>query len=271
MIVAALVVLMTFNNRATGLQNDAEKAGAGLGLIFSLGVLTAVWFVPTAGAAIIGFMLKKQTIIETGPSSDSAAPISRFRILGGWPGLVGVSFIGLAAVAVEAVHQRTRLNITHGPAVSSTQSLSVQTPVSSSPDSSTDFPHWELSKFTNDMDGSETAMLSYKDFQGATLSVDCLERKQLGVLFQWNRALENSRVRIKYGLSKPVSEVWLGTPDHQTIGPRDSLAFARRLSKTDAVEIEVEDLQFGPVTHEFSMKDFEPQLHEVLGACGRSL
>jgi hypothetical protein len=59
MAIASIIGLMGMAKASTGLGSDAEKVGAGIGFVVGIGLLAAVWFLPTMGAALLGFLLKK--------------------------------------------------------------------------------------------------------------------------------------------------------------------------------------------------------------------
>src|SRR6202008_3368292 len=70
MIIASIAGLMAMAKGATGLTSNAARAGAGIGMLLGIGILAAAWFFPTMGAALLGFLLKKNTIVETGPTGS---------------------------------------------------------------------------------------------------------------------------------------------------------------------------------------------------------
>ena len=47
---------------------DAEKLGAGIGILLGTGLIFALWFFPTLTALILGLFLKKNSIVERGPT-----------------------------------------------------------------------------------------------------------------------------------------------------------------------------------------------------------
>jgi hypothetical protein len=49
-------------------QSDAEKVGTGIGIFIVMIVYFIIWFIPVAGAITTGLLLKKSSIIETGPT-----------------------------------------------------------------------------------------------------------------------------------------------------------------------------------------------------------
>jgi hypothetical protein len=48
-------------------QSDAEAVGQVLGVSLGFGLLGCIWFVPMVGAVVLGFFLKKSSVIEYGP------------------------------------------------------------------------------------------------------------------------------------------------------------------------------------------------------------
>lgn len=53
-------------------HSDAEKAGAGCGIMAGIGMLIALWVIPMGGALILGAFLKKSSVIEKGPTGPLA-------------------------------------------------------------------------------------------------------------------------------------------------------------------------------------------------------
>lgn len=52
----------------TSVNSDAEAAGAAMGVTLVFLILAVVWFFPMVGALVLGFFLKKSTIVERGPT-----------------------------------------------------------------------------------------------------------------------------------------------------------------------------------------------------------
>jgi hypothetical protein len=59
--------MMAMSKSTLDLASDAARAGAGIGMTLGMGFLAAVWFFPTMGAALLGFLMKKNSIVEVGP------------------------------------------------------------------------------------------------------------------------------------------------------------------------------------------------------------
>lgn len=53
--------------------NDAEKAGAVIGAGIGMAMLGALWFFPMLFALILGFFLKKSSVVEKGPTGKLAS------------------------------------------------------------------------------------------------------------------------------------------------------------------------------------------------------
>lgn len=58
-------------NQATP-TSDAEAAGAAIGTGLVFVILAVVWFFPMVGALVLGFFLKKSTVVERGPTGPLA-------------------------------------------------------------------------------------------------------------------------------------------------------------------------------------------------------
>ncbi len=121
MAIATLAALVRMGNITTGLTSDAEMVGAGLGILATMGLLAALWFFPTIGAALLGFLLKKNTIVETGPTGALVGLASRRSAVGGWIGLSGVGILALALVSISSIN--ARLNATRGAPPATAQTI----------------------------------------------------------------------------------------------------------------------------------------------------
>lgn len=56
----------------TPVNSDAEAAGAAIGVTVVAVILAVVWFFPMVGALVLGFFLKKSSIVEQGPTGSMA-------------------------------------------------------------------------------------------------------------------------------------------------------------------------------------------------------
>lgn len=60
--------LANVSHVAANAHSDAEMAGAGIGLVLGGAMIFGVWFVVLLGALVLGFFLKKSSIVERGPT-----------------------------------------------------------------------------------------------------------------------------------------------------------------------------------------------------------
>jgi hypothetical protein len=100
MAVATCSALSVMSNVTSNFRSDAERAGAGIGMFLGMGVLAAVWFVPTAGAALLGFLLKKNSIVEKGPTGPLIGTDSNAGFANGFAGLSGAAVVGLILILI---------------------------------------------------------------------------------------------------------------------------------------------------------------------------
>jgi hypothetical protein len=82
--IGAIIAVIDMASRINGLTNESMQAGAGIGIAFGMGLFAAAWFFPTVGAALLGFLLKKTTIVETGPTGPLVGQQSAANAIGGW-------------------------------------------------------------------------------------------------------------------------------------------------------------------------------------------
>ncbi len=73
MAVAAIAGLVNVAQQTRPRTSDAEMAGAAIGTALGLGMIAALWFFPMVGAVVFGFILKKNSIVERGPTGPLAA------------------------------------------------------------------------------------------------------------------------------------------------------------------------------------------------------
>lgn len=92
---------------ASTVQGDAAKAGAGLGIILGLGFLVVAWIVPTGGAALLGFLLKKNSIVERGPTGPLVGDTSQGSFVTGWAGVLATAVVALIVVGAVSTHEIT--------------------------------------------------------------------------------------------------------------------------------------------------------------------
>ena len=115
MAIASVAGVMAMAKSEIGLTSDASRAEAGFGMVLGIGLLGAVWFFPTAGAALLGLLLKKNTVVETGPTGPLVGQDSAASVVGGWAGLVAVAFLSLIAVGITSISRGVHPATARGP------------------------------------------------------------------------------------------------------------------------------------------------------------
>lgn len=68
MAVVCMVGMASASQVAESAHNDYERAGAGIGMAFGGVMLFMLWFAVTVSALVLGFFLKKTSVIEKGPT-----------------------------------------------------------------------------------------------------------------------------------------------------------------------------------------------------------
>src|SRR5271169_1487109 len=63
---ALIMGVMAVEKQKSFLATDVERAAATMGMVQAIGVVAAVWFLLTAGTVVLGLLLKKDFVVETG-------------------------------------------------------------------------------------------------------------------------------------------------------------------------------------------------------------
>lgn len=74
MVASGISGVMALSEQAALTQEatDAEKAGTAIGGVIGLMILAVVWFFPMVGAMLLGFFLRKSSVVERGPTGRQA-------------------------------------------------------------------------------------------------------------------------------------------------------------------------------------------------------
>lgn len=75
MVIVAISGMFGASEVVSNASNDYEKAGAIIGTGIGMAMLGSLWFFPMLFALIIGFFLKKSSIIEKGPTGKLASDV----------------------------------------------------------------------------------------------------------------------------------------------------------------------------------------------------
>jgi len=272
MAIVSISVLMSVANGTGNLTSDAARAGAGIGMALGMGLLAALWFFPTMGAALLGFLMKKNSIVENGPTGPLIGQTSTANAVGGWAGLSGVAFVALILATVAAV--------TKTETSASTNSDSGGSLTSSS---STTLRGWEVSQKTNEMDGVKAAYISlpasneiagFIGSQRPTLVIQCKKQKP-EVVVNVGMPLQSEygeydiyRVRVKFDDGKPVAQRWTGATNNEAAFSQNPKQLIKQLSQSNTFLFEFTPFEKAETTVTFSVSGLKEKFATVQDVCG---
>ena len=251
--VVTVAALMKMSDVTSGLTSEAAQAGAGLGMLLGVGVLGAVWFFPTMGAAVLGFLLKKNTVVETGPTGPLEGDTSPASAVGGWGGLIGFAVLGLVAGMVASVSKQTRSSASTTSSIGSINSASAS-------------DEWDLVESADKMDNAPIVVLRKSGSRGASMTIRCSKRKTEAYV-DTDTILDNGNVRIKFDASTPIRQTWGKSTDDKALFPPDAITFARQLTKTRVFLLEFTPFQEGTRTVSFDVTNLDAKLKKISDAC----
>jgi hypothetical protein len=254
MVIATVAVVTDAADVTRGLTNEAERAGAGLGTLIGIALLGAIWFFPTMGAALLGFLLKKNTVVETGPTGSLVGQTSTANAAGGWAGVVGFAVTGLVAVVLIANASKGK----HPSGSASNNEAESATPSASD--------EWKLAESTDKMDNTPVVVLKKSGSGGASLTIRCSKRKT-DAYVDTDKVLDNGNIRIKFDGSAPVRQSWGKSTDGQALFVPDAITFARQLTTAKTFLLEFTPFQEGTRTVSFDVTKLDDKLRKVSDAC----
>jgi hypothetical protein len=277
MAVATIAGMMAMAKTTTGLESDAARAGAGIGMVLGLGVLGAAWFFPTMGAALLGFLLKKSSIVEVGPTGMLLGQTSASNAVGGWAGLVGVAVIGLIVVGLGTeADSGTKLPRTSTTANASNNSDAAANPVGT-------ISGWEVSREANQMDGTKQVYVSIDaadkipgviGSNRPTLTIQCGKRKT-ELVINVGSPLQNEygeydsyAVRVKFNNGKPTVQRWTGATNNEAVFSPSPVQLVKQLSKADVFYFEFTPFERSATTVKFNVSGLKEKLDTVQDVCG---
>jgi hypothetical protein len=233
------------------------------------------------GVALLGFLLKKNSIVENGPTGPLIRLTSTANAVGGWAGLVGVAVIALIAVSV-ATNTDTR-----------TKARAVESPVQDASAVSESLPSsamtmgWQVSRETNNMDHTKEAYISIdasNKIAGVigsyrpTLIIQCRKHKpalviNVGSPLQHEYGeYESYAVRVKFDDGKPIGQRWTGSHEQRSgvLSPNPT-QLIRELSKTDTFLFEFTPFERSETTAIFRVSGLKERFETVQDVCGLRL
>lgn len=280
MAVASIVGLMAVSQATVGLKSDAERAGAGIGMVLGMGLLAAVWFFPTMGAALLGFLLKKNSIVEKGPTGPLVGQESQAGAVSGWVGLVGVAVLGLIlAASVEKV-AKDRSGSSSTLTVTTTGTASAVTqPSTPSPELG---GKWSVTEDTNEMDGTkrialhldaENEISGYIGKHTPTLIIRCIKKEtdvfvNVRMQVQSNWEYRTSKVRTKFDDAAPSAQWWNAAQGGDALFAPQAVSFAKKLARSKTFMFEFSPFQRTEETVTFDVRGLDKHLGKIASACG---
>jgi hypothetical protein len=192
-VVMALVVVAAFmkmSDISSELSSEAAQAGAGLGMLIGMGILGALWFFATTGAAVLGFFLKKDSAVETGPTGPLVGSTSPRSALSSWGGLVGFALLGFVVAMAISVSRRA--------AGSGANNAGANTIPSISDD-------WTLLESRDKMDNTPFVVLRKSGTRGASITIRCSKHRTEAYL-DTDTILDSGSIRVKLDGSAPARQ-----------------------------------------------------------------
>lgn len=273
MAMAAFGALVKMGQAVGSLASDAARAGAGLGILFGMGFLAIVWFLPTCGAAVLGFLLKKNSIIETGPTGPLVGQDSPAGLANGWLGILGSAV--LAFVLFIALARTTAKSVSPAALSSEPTSQPTVTPASSQ-------PTWTLDEKVNEMDNTKKTLLSLRSqdeiagFIGshaAYLVIKCEKGKaqayvSVGTQIQHEYDTDTYAVRVKFDDSVPMKQRWDASTDGSTLFSPQPHQFVKQLEQAKVFLFEFTPFEKAATTVHFKVEGLSEKIEPISSACG---
>ena len=255
MAIASVAGLMAMTKGTENLTSDAARAGAGIGMALGMGLLAAVWFFPTMGAALLGFLMKKNTVVENGPAGSLVGENSTANAAGGWAGVCATAVVGLIVVGVASTY-------TTGTGASTAASDGRGTALLAS----TSNGEWVLTESVNAMDNTAEVILHKTGSAGASLDIRCIKQRT-DAYVNTDTVVDNGSVRVKFDESSPIRQLWTRSTDYKALFAPDGLIFARQLAKSKSFLLEFTPFQEGPRTISFDVSGLDTKLQKISDSC----
>jgi hypothetical protein len=232
----------------------------GLSFIFRIGVFAAMWFFPTAAAALLGFLLRKNSIVETGPTGQLTTQSSTVTPIGGWAGVAIAAFVGLITISIANAFLSSRVHSV-GTTVKETDLQSIPAPLTAKADND-----WELVDTTDPMDNTPKITLMKSGTNDSELIIRCAKHKTEAFI-NTKKVIDNGEVRIKFDQGQPLRQSWSKSTDYTALFAPDAISFARELADAKTFMIEFTPFQEGERSISFDVLNLGPKLKPISDAC----
>lgn len=270
MVIATIAGLTSMAGTPTSLTSDAEKIGAGLGMLVGMGVLAAVWLFPTMGAALLAFLLKKNTVIETGPTGPMVGSESHASIINGWAGILGAAAIGVVVLGISSSKPATSsVAPEHGNTVTGTEAKTAA--------------EWRVQDERKEIDGtrevslvldSENEVPGFIESHKAYLGIRCSKGKpevyvSVGGPFESIYGdFEAVSVRLKLDDAVPVRQRWIESTNHEAAFASSPTKLVKQLTTSNNLLFEFTPFEKRETTVNFALRDLKGKLEPYTDVCG---
>jgi hypothetical protein len=263
MAVAAIIGATAVSEQSATLHGDAEKAGFAIGTALGLGLIGALWFFPMVGAVVLGFLLKKSSVVEKGPTG----PLS---VEGGKLGDLGAA--GWVAIAALTLLTANVLSWSAGKV----------SPASSGQDATGTGDKWQVQEGTSPMDGSKTVTLTLRsedEVKGwlestrPSLVIRCREKETdayvvTGIAANPEIGAENFRVRLRFDNGVPVTEHWSQSTDSKGLFASNARQLSERLAGAKTLTFQFTPFNASAAVARFNLQGLGTHLDKVANGCG---
>jgi hypothetical protein len=264
---------MHMGQTVSSLDSDAARAGAGLGMLLGMGFMAVVWFLPTCGAAVLGFLLKKNSIVETGPTGALVGQDSPAGLVNGWAGLLGSAVVAVVIVMAIARTGAQSVAPATASATTSEHATSALTPTAATATTATG----TLDEKVNAMDNTKRTLLSLRsqdEVQGyigsnaAYLIIKCEKGKAEAYVsvhtpIQHEYGTERYGVRVKFDDAAPLKEHWDGSTDGTALFSPSPRQFVKKLEDAKVFLFEFTPFEKTAATVRFNVSGLSEKLTPI--------
>lgn len=276
MAVAGINAMAEMAKHTSGMDSDAARVGAGLGIIMGMGLLLVLWFLPTAGAALLGFLLKKNTIVETGPTGPLVGTDGTANALNGFAGLFAAALV--AVVVIFTTQSGTAASGSSAPAGRSVSGLGSTAQAVRR--------EWVVNETTKEIDGTRQAVLrldSEDEIDGIIskhrpyLAIQCKGGKpevvvNVGKPVQHEYGeFDTYAVRLRIDSGAPTRQRWTGSTNHVALFSPAPTRLIQQLGKAETLLFEFTPFQESERTVRFNVSGLASKLKPVAAVCGTRL
>ena len=274
-IMAAVFVvwLKTIGDITRNVTSSAAMAGTGIGMVLGFAMLGAVWFLPTFGAALLGFLMKKNSLVEVGPTGALNSSDSKASMVNGWAGVLGCAVI--AIIVISVVGNSKKPISTNAQDISAEPSTPASEPMK--------VASWQVQDTKTEMDGireTSLSLASENEIEGfigshkGYLGIRCSKGKpdvyvNIGGPFESVYGEFNSvRVRLKLDQGSPSSQNWIESTSRNAAFASSPVKLIKQLAGAKTLLFEFTPFEKRETTLRFDLGDLGAKLSAESEVCG---